>query len=230
MCGGKGELLYFGAFHTVDANNFQIKEIEKIWQKFNPTLVFSEGGIWPLADSSSAAVNLYGEPGLLRFMADRYSVPIRSFEPRRIREVYHLLKYFSGEQIKMFYILRQAVVYRGMGWDMKDLRFAEFLLENLLKLPQLCSYPWTMAQFEERFYQLFPEIGDWRYVPDHWFSAKFDNHWLNLMSKRVNDYRNQHMVRVLMNALKKGGRIFAVAGRSHVVMQEPVLRNLIQNL
>ena len=43
----KGELIYYGAVHSIDANNPQNAEIEELWESFQPTLAFSEGGIWP---------------------------------------------------------------------------------------------------------------------------------------------------------------------------------------
>ena len=38
------------------------------------------------------------------------------------------------------------------------------------------------------------------------------------------EFRDQHMVKLLIDEVKKGKRVFAVVGGSHVVMQESALK------
>ena len=57
----KGALCYCGVYHTVNPKNKQIGVILKKWQEFKPTVVFCEGGIWPLEKSMECAVSLHGE-------------------------------------------------------------------------------------------------------------------------------------------------------------------------
>jgi pheromone shutdown protein TraB len=41
--------------------------------------------------------------------------------------------------------------------------------------------------------------------------------------------RGEHMVRTLVELVNKGERVFAVVGASHVIRQEPVLRQLLKS-
>lgn len=225
----RGELLYYGTFHTVNPGSAIIRDIARRWEAFKPSLVLSEGGVRPLEKSRREAVCIHGEQGWLRFLADRQGVPIKSIEPRRIREVYRLLKEFDPVQIKIFYILRQAAVNRMLNRESQTVREARFLLSNLLKLKEFRGHPRNLEELVERVYRLFPRLTDWRRVPEEWFGSTPKGGWLNRMSRVVSHYRNRHMIRMVMRELKKGNRIFAVVGRSHVVQQEPVLRSLLAN-
>ncbi len=76
----------------------------------------------------------------------------------------------------------------------------------------------------------FPDLKDWRMVPLNWFcsATSKSERWTNQMSRVVNDFRNKVMIKLLIREIRKGERVFAVAGCSHVVMQEPVLRSTLK--
>ena len=48
--------------------------------------------------------------------------------------------------------------------------------------------------------------------------------WLNHVAERINRFRDEHTVRVVMRHLARGERVLMVAGSGHVVLQEPALR------
>jgi hypothetical protein len=223
----KGGLLYYGSYHTANLRSPIIEDIEGKIKKFKPTLILSEGGIWPLIKSRRDAVRNYGEQGLLRYLAYQEGIPIKSIEPRKTQEIMHLLKFISQEKIKIFYVLRQSAINQMLKRDHHILDDAKIIFNNLIKLKPFQRYPYTFNDLEERINRLFPELESWQRIPAHWFcSGKFKT-WLNKTSRIVNDFRNQHMLKTIIKELKKGKKVFAVVGRSHVVMQEPVLRSLM---
>jgi hypothetical protein len=71
----RGALLYFGADHTPNPADAQITQIEMEWQQFRPDIAFTEGGLPPIAKIRDEAVRNAGEPGLVRFLAQRDNVP-----------------------------------------------------------------------------------------------------------------------------------------------------------
>jgi hypothetical protein len=221
-----GELLYYGVFHTVNPEDYQLKEIEAIWDVFQPTVALCEGGIWPLEYSRLEAVQRYGEQGLLRYLADRDHVAVKSIEPGMIREAFHLLDKYSPTRIKIFYILRKAAVNQMLKRDPGDTRYVFNILAKLSRLKGFeNAYPGTMTEFKECIRLYFPGLKDWRKVPTGWFVSCRTGRWTNQMSAAVNDFRNKIMIKTLLKEIKKGERVFALVGRSHVVMQEPVLRS-----
>src|SRR5690606_16826139 len=78
-----------------------------------PTMVFNEGGDPPTAETRDAAITQFGEAGLVRYLAARDAIPVRSLEPTRESEVELLLRSWEPEQIKLFYALRELPQIRG---------------------------------------------------------------------------------------------------------------------
>lgn len=226
----KGDLLYYGVFHTVDCKNPQIREIERKWEEFRPTVAFSEGGVWPLEKSKEEAIKLHGEQGLLRYLAARDQVVIKSIEPGGLQEAKYLPNNFPPERIKVFYVLRQAVINRMMKKDPEDTTYVNHVLANLSKLRDFKCKPNTLDEFEEMVSVFFPDLKDWRMVPCTWFcsATSESDRWTCHISRVVNEFRNKAMIRSLVREIIKGERVFAVVGRSHVVMQEPVLRSALR--
>src|ERR1035438_6823284 len=64
---GKGALLLYGGRHVFDPADPQIADIQKEWSKFKPDVAYNEGGNPPTERSLPAAVERYGDAGLVRF-------------------------------------------------------------------------------------------------------------------------------------------------------------------
>jgi hypothetical protein len=221
----KGSLVYFGVFHSVDKKDPQFTEIEEKWENFRPTVAYCEGSIWPLEKSKTEAIRKHGEQGLLRFLAARDKVSIRCIEPSREKEAMYLFKYFPPEQVKVYYVLRQAVVNRMLQKDSRDLSYVNHILQSFSKLEYYRCYPSNLEEFTNLVAQLFPKLKNWQNIPGSYFKNYDPENFLSRIHRAINDYRDQNMLATLIRELKSGKRIFAVVGRSHVVRQEPVLRD-----
>jgi len=220
----KGKLLYYGAFHSVDLKNPQFAEIEQRWKTFRPTLALSEGSLWPLEATRERAIRKHGEQGLLRFLAARDRVPIDCIDPPRLLQAKYLRNHFSATQIKMYIILRQARINQFLERDPDDLSDTRRFLVIMEKFKSFRFPPHRLIDVEEIASKLFPNLKDWRMISDDYFYNVEKGKFLPRIHRKLRDYRDQHMLRKLFKELKKGHRIFAIVGRSHVVMQEPVLR------
>ena len=102
-------LLYFGSAHTFDPEDQQVVDIARLWSEMRPTLAFNEGGDPPALVDPSEAIENHGEAGLVRHLAARDGVPVRSLEPPYDAQVAALRRNFSVEQIAVFYVARQIV-------------------------------------------------------------------------------------------------------------------------
>jgi hypothetical protein len=224
---GKGALLYFGSQHSNDPTHPQYMKIQKLWKGFRPSVAFNEGGDTPTVNVAEEAIRRFGEPGLLRFLAARDKVPVRSLEPSRGEEVAALLKTFTQEQLKVFYALRQIPSYRRSSNNETLEQRLDRTLKTLSNVPGLQGSPNTVAELGESSGRLMPNLKEWCEVPDSWFDPGYTEppSYLNVVSRASNRFRDEYMVKLLINEVKQGKRVFAVVGGSHVVMQEPALKS-----
>ena len=224
-----GRLVYFGSRHIYDAADPLVVQIQQLWEEFAPTLALNEGGDPPVASTIENAVGQFGEAGLVRYLAARDDVPVRSLEPDRMQESSHLAPDYSPEQIKLFYVLRQVPHYRRAALPISMEKKVEEDLGIIARQYGLEGKPRTLAEIQELCDTLLPEVTNWRDVPQSFFDplAK-TRHFTNDISRRLSDLRDEHMVDLLNREVSKGARVFAVVGGSHVVMQEPALRDLLR--
>lgn len=218
-----GVLLFYGAAHTVDPQNPQVTDIENRWDGFQPTIAYNEGGNPPTFDDLGAAVRAYGEAGLVRFLAGRDEVPVATFEPPFDEEVTYLLKTYTPQQLKVFYALRQVTEERSrQASTTVDDRINSWL-SRYLPEHGLNNSPNNVTELGAACKELFPELGDWHQVPEEWFGPRKSGHYTNKLAGDSGDFRNRYVFRLLVNRVKRGDRVFAVIGSSHVVVLEPAL-------
>lgn len=219
----RGSLLYFGARHTYSPGDAQLEQIEQLWTCFEPTIAFNEGGNPPVEGSRTVAVEKYGEPGLLRYLAARDDVPIASLDPDRAEEVAHLRRHFSRTEVKLFFVLRAVAQFADRnGPDGVDAEL-ERVLALFNRSPGLAVYPTTVAEVADAFRERFPASNSYRQTPLSWLDPMRDESFLNRVSRSGSVYRDAAMVAVLSRHVADGQRVFAVVGGTHVVMQEGAL-------
>lgn len=222
-----GRLLYYGAFHSINLAHPQFADIEEKWAAFRPTLALSEGSLWPLEETRKEAIRRHGEQGLLCFLAARDAVPMKCIDPPRLLQSRHLRNYFSAKEVKVYLILRQARINQMLGRDPNDLADIKTFLAIMEKFKSFRFPPHNLAGFERIVKHEFPDLEDWRLISDDYFYSQEKGKFLPEIHRYLMNYRDQHMLAYLFKELRKGQRIFAVVGRSHVVRQEPVLRSEI---
>lgn len=224
---GSGSLLFYGAEHTGDPKDRQIADIERRWTAFHPTVAYNEGGDPPTLDDPDAAVKQYAEPGFLRFLAGRDHIPVATFEPSFDDEVAYALKNYSRQQVKVFYALRQVTEARvAAGTTPLEERIKDWL-SNYLPDHGLKNSPNTLEEFTESCKSLFPDLTDWRKVSEDWFDPTQSGHYTNDLANDTGVFRDKHIFHVLVERAKRGDRVFAVIGASHVVVQEAALMRVL---
>ena len=225
-----GELLYFGAVHTSDPDHPQLEEIEREWERFQPDIAFTEGGLPPLAATRDEAVRNYGEPGFVRFLASRDDVPTTTLDPSRAEQVAELGRDFSREQIKLFFLLRSVSQYVQRSGEAGLDAELDRILGIYATSPGLGGPPRSVEELAVAYEEWFPESGRYSTVPAAWFDPVVSETFLNDINRALSDYRDLYIVRLLTNAVADEHRVFAVIGGTHVVMQERTLRSRILTL
>jgi len=221
--GSRGALLYYGSRHTYDPADPQVAEIQSLWESFRPTLALNEGGSPPAATSVAAAMK-FGEAGLVRYLAQRDGVPVESLEPSVQVEFGRALKAgYSPTTVKVFWAMRFYVSYRRANPGASAEEFMARALNQNTGHPVLDGPPTDVTDFARAYADLFPDSPDWKSMPDEYLDPASSATVLNLISCEVSIARDEHMVRLIADAVQRGERVFAVVGASHVVIQESKL-------
>lgn len=226
-----GHLLYLGARHSLDPSDPEFSEFEKAWNDFKPTIAFYEGGSVsrPVVTSRDDAIKTSGEPGLIRFLAARESIAAVSLEPNRQDEVNYLLKEFSAEQVKLFYVLRVIAESRDLQKRSEAELRAEVgkVLDRFSRYKGLESVLQDPAQLEAAYHRYWKSPQNWWEAPAAWFdptTKETGGIFTNQVNMRSSGYRDLHIYEVLAKAALDGKRVFAIIGRDHVPMQAAALR------
>ncbi len=226
---GEGALLYYGVMHATTADDPQLADIERRWEAFRPNLAFTEGGDWPLEKTREEAIRRGGEQGLLRYLADRDGVRTQNIDPSSDTQLRYLLKHFPGAQVKVYYILLHTVLMRTREQEPPNIHLVNKILRDLSQSSWGYSGPpRKIKQFEEYIQKYLPEVEDWRNITPSIFFSADPNNFVSAMHRTLNHFRDEVMLGKIIKSFKKGKRIFALVGRSHVVMQEPALRTGLQ--
>jgi hypothetical protein len=222
----RGSLFYYGAFHKVNPKDPQFEDIEQKWEQFRPTYAFCEGRIWPLEESRAQAIRSYGEQGLVTYLAARDGVPVKCIDPSISEQTQFLRNQYPPHQIKIYFILRQASINKMLRREEKNEDDARLLLSKMERFGGSRYFPATLVEFESMFSQIFSELDNWQNIPYSYFQSSEKGGFLAEIHQKLIHYRDQTMVKKVTKALKKGERVFAVVGRSHVFKQQAVLRSL----
>ncbi|HET6204259.1 MAG TPA: hypothetical protein VFI25_15815 [Planctomycetota bacterium] len=222
--GGGGALLYFGIGHTNDPGDPQIARMRERWRAFRPTVALCEGRLPLFVGTRSAAIRRFGEAAEVYALASESAVAIHSLESPREEEAAHLLERFPAAKVALFFTLRTYASYRrGSGTEGAE-GFAQGALRRVRRLPGLETSLVDLEALGALYGREFPDRPDWRAVPDSFFDPGKTDTWMNEVQTRSNRFRDARMVALLLHLVRRGERVFAAVGASHVVMAEPALR------
>ena len=213
---GAGRLIYVGSRHTNDPAHAQNALIEELWRQLEPQIALNEGGNPPTYSDRDQAIRMNGEAGLVRYLAGRDKVPVKSIDPPRRLEVQWLLETFDAGRVKTYFALLQVNHHRRNPVEPFD-QLMTRVFRNLESIPELAGVkPMRVEDLEVAY----DDVQAW------WFDPMRQDHWTNQVSRASSNRRDRFMIEQIHAALRDGKRVFAVVGASHVVMQEPVIRSL----
>ncbi len=213
----RGALLYIGCRHTSDAANPQLTEVERLWDEFKPTVALCEGRQRMFRYTARNRTGGLAESELTRILAWRHGVPLYTLEPTYEAEVAALLKHFEPRLVATYFTLRVFTQEAKREKGDKD-ALALHLLEKRTNVEGLRGSLRTVADLDAFWTERFPDSPGWRTLPD--------TEGLPLLREvgdRSRECRGEHMVRSLVELTRKGERVLAVVGASHVIRQEPCL-------
>lgn len=218
-------LLYYGSWHTRDPDDPQIAEMRELWEEFEPTVAVTENRLGFYLGALGDGVGMHGEFAIAGELGRRAGIPVYTLEPSWAVEVETLKREFTVEDLIVFYTLRVYLSERdGTAAEKRD-ALAEHLLGKRAGRAGLGrEYVPDLARLDEVWLDRFTGLGDWRTLPPEAVHPSDEPTRLQHIANRVNEVRDEHAAAVILDLLAKGERVFGIAGGSHVVKQEPVLR------
>lgn len=223
----EGALEYIGAKHTSDAAEPQLQEIESRWAEFNPTVALCEGRSRMYRFASRSQTGQLSESDLTRILAINSGVPLYTLEPTYEAEVAGLLQHFEPKLVATYMTLR---VYSAESKQLGTAptkasqdSLALGLLRKRVNADGLRESLSSIAELDAYWKTEFPSEPDWRTFKDTERTPKLVE--VGNVSRQV---RGENMVRTIVELVRRGERVLAVVGASHVIRQEPVLNRLLE--
>ncbi|MBW3554184.1 MAG: hypothetical protein KY466_11765 [Gemmatimonadetes bacterium] len=231
-----GALHYFGAVHSRDASHEQFERLRQAWQELRPTVAFYEGPDRGIGSDDRDTIEQLGESGYVRYLATRDGVRLARLEPGPGEEIAYLLERFTPEQVKLFFVLREAQRLRErerLSAEEIGARISE-LLERARPLEGIGLVITTTDELGRTYRKYWSSPAEWWEAPTEWFdpllpSQKTGGIFTNDVNRASSEFRNVNMFRVLASAVLSGERVFAVVGRNHVPMQAAALRCALED-
>ncbi len=218
------ELLYYGSRHTSDPQDSQIGEIQTLWAEFKPTVAVTENRLGFFVGSFDMGISAFGEFACASWLGDQDDIEVYSLEPSWEIEVAEMCGEFEPAEVTLFYTMRVFLSERGTlaGEELEAL--AAHLLAKRGSRPGLEGSLTDLAAVDSLWDDRFREIGPWRIMPKNSADPSANPSRLGKLANLANEVRDRHAARVIIDLLGRGERVFAIAGGSHVVKQEPVIR------
>ncbi|MFD2245697.1 hypothetical protein [Pontibacter ruber] len=143
---------------------------------------------------------------------------------------------FTPEQIKLFFILREASRLRerkNMNEEQIKATVAQLLQKANSMVPAFATVLPDVASLQPAYSKYWTTPANWWEAPTAWFDplkdgSKTGGKFTNDINRYNSEFRNLHMYRLLTNAVLRGERVFAVVGRNHVPMQAQAIRCALQ--
>lgn len=218
---GRGAVLYIGAQHSSDPDDPQWERLRSRWDAFAPTIALNEGRSRYFR-FPSARIGGINDPKLALILARRDGIPIYSLEPAYQVEVDALLESWPAEVVACYLSLR--VITGEAGGDAGR---AESIAPGLIaKRTDADGLRGTLAgvsDLDRVWREQFPDAPDWRGL-DNLDSVEA----MRRIGDDAREVRGRHMVRALTTLARRGERVVAVVGASHVIRHEPTLRSLLR--
>jgi hypothetical protein len=181
---------------------------------------------------------MFGKSGYVRFLAKAEGIKTQSLEPSPQEEVDYLisLNKFAPEQIKLFYILREASRLRerkNLNEEQIKTAIGQLLQKANSMIPAFASVLPDVASLQPAYGKYWSAPANWWEAPVAWFTPggdgdKTGGKFTHTINRHSSEYRNLHMYRLLTDAVLRGERVFAVVGRNHVPMQAEAIRCALQ--
>ena len=211
-------LVIFGAEHTRNRKDAQIRLLKDRWDRLQPTVALVEGRLGFLLPMFMNPVENLGEGGKVKELAERDDVPLFNWDLSKEELAKRMQEKFSSEQIALSQILNPYFSNMRFGKPANPENFVEPYLKRAANVG-LQNQIKTVADVDRTWKKYFPSL-DWRNVSDEYGLPGY----LGEMMAVSNNLRNQQLIEAIKELTAKGERVFVICGSSHAVCVEPAFK------
>lgn len=220
-----GKVVVLGVEHTSDPSKTQFDSIRQYWKEHQPTVALVEGRMGFLIRWTQNPIERYGESGLLSDLAKKGGVDLYTWEPHRDDEVELLIQKHSAEKLAMFYSLRP---YFGISKANKPENPEEKLqgyIDSRTDYNHIKGAVETWEDIDKIWQKDFPDL-DWRtYSSGYGWPGYLHDIW-----NSSNLARDEHMINIIIEEVKKGETVIVTMGSSHAPRIENTLKAALKAL
>lgn len=220
------QVLYtLGVTHSNNPQNLQFKKIEEYWQEFlndvqaKESIVFVEGGDWPIEKSARKAITTWGESGYVAYLAHNSKIEWISPEPDRFEEMKQLNKKFSKEDILYYYFIRMALQWSRVKSDMDLANYTN--MQQYIELQGWEDCDVSVEHYQQEHIKKYGHELDLDDRPN----CLFDHHYYQVEDESVR-IRDKSILKWIKDYLKLDRNIFLVYGATHTQNLRPTLVKL----
>ena len=232
---GSNFLFYFGERHSFNPSDEQWIEEKIFWRDFlqktegQKRIVFTEGGKRPNEENEEQSILKHGGMGLATFLAYQEKIETYSPELSESYERSEMEKIFSREQIQYYYFAR--IVHQWSRKQNPKPDFEEYVnryLESDKKESGWSDFDFSLTAMKKVHTDIFHTVfnendSDFFYSITNPVVLKTE---INEVSRASSVIRDEYIVKEIQKYISQGYSIFAQYGCSHVVMQEPLLKDI----
>ncbi|RTQ46766.1 hypothetical protein EJV47_20545 [Hymenobacter gummosus] len=168
---GGGSVAYFGAEHSQDPGHEQFARLLRAFEAARPTVVFFEGPNRGVDSTAAGTISQYGESGYVRWLARQRGLPVEPLD-NPVAEYQYLKAKIDLEQLKLFYLLREAQRLRTRtgATQAQIVQATEKLLARSAQvLPGSDQVIRTVAELETAYRKYWSDGSNWWEAPAAWF-------------------------------------------------------------
>ena len=234
---GENCLYYFGERHSFDPNDKQWVEQKEFFNSFlkdtegKKRIVFVEGGVRNLEKTEKEAIVKHGGMGLATFQAHQYGIEVYSPEPGRKLERKELEKEFERDEIQLQYFLGVALQWTKNVSPKPDIgEYHQYYLNQDERNSGWEGYDFSfdhMKELYEKFAQKPFDPEDSQTIMEMLDPYRDHVEVINIASRRSGEIRDEYIVKQIEKYMNDGFSIFAQFGSGHVIVQEPLLKELL---
>ena len=223
---GGTHLLLFGGRHSSDPADPMFDQIDVAFSELAPRFALHEGTPPAVEADREIAIRRHGEAGLVRHLAARAGIETASMDIPLEEEARLLRNAIPQGEALVYLVVRQLASYNRKTARMDfDGYFNDFFARIAPALELAIDWP----LIEREHVRVLGRSLSARDVTAIETDPMRDELPTQRISRLSNRLRDEHMLRRLIDALRRHERVFATVGVSHAVMLEPAIRDAVES-
>jgi hypothetical protein len=233
---GTNVLYYYGERHSYDPVHTQWDTEKVFWQSFlekttsSKRIVFVEGSKRTVESDEVQAILKDGGMGFITHLANKEGIDTYCPEPDRTFERTELLKQFSKEESQYYYFARVVGQWNRKQEPKQDFEiYMNGFLEKDKKDTGWTNFDFSIEKMQEIHKMLFDTDFDKNNLEffDTICNPTKTDTVINRVARASVEIRDIHIVREIEKYMRDGYSVYIQFGATHAVMQEPLLRELL---